>query len=128
MGNEVRHYALPIQRFHTSRLAQSYVTVANQIVYAPIATVGWVWLARLGGTCHATVMQQCSAYISVRSQNPTVAKEARMLPELREQEAPSTAYCKSWPQCCARLFHIHLKFLTAYAPINVMPHLPQIGL
>ena len=38
MGNKLSHHALPIQRFHTSRLAQSHVTVANQIVYAAIAT------------------------------------------------------------------------------------------
>ena len=38
VGNELSHHALPIQRFHASRLAQSYVTVANQIVYAAIAT------------------------------------------------------------------------------------------
>ena len=39
MGANVgSHHALPIQRFHTSRLAQSYVAVANQIVYATIAT------------------------------------------------------------------------------------------
>ena len=38
MGNELSHHALPNQQFHTSRLAQSYVTVANQIVYAAIAT------------------------------------------------------------------------------------------
>ena len=38
VGNELSHYALPIQQFHVSRLAQSYVTVANQIVYAAIAT------------------------------------------------------------------------------------------
>ena len=31
MGNELSHHALLIQRFHTLRLAQSYVTVANQI-------------------------------------------------------------------------------------------------
>ena len=28
----------PIQQFHALRLAQSYVTVANQIVYVAIAT------------------------------------------------------------------------------------------
>ena len=28
----------PIQQFHTSRLAQSYVTIANQIVYMAIVT------------------------------------------------------------------------------------------
>ena len=38
VGNELSHHALLIQRFHTSRLAQSYVTVTNQIVYAAIAT------------------------------------------------------------------------------------------
>ena len=37
VGNKLRHYALPIQRFHTTRLAQSYVIVANQIVYLTIA-------------------------------------------------------------------------------------------
>ena len=38
VGNKLSHHALPIQQFHASRLAQSYVTVANQIVYAVIAT------------------------------------------------------------------------------------------
>ena len=38
MGNELSHHTLPIQRFHVLRLAQSYVTVANQIVYTAIAT------------------------------------------------------------------------------------------
>ena len=37
VGNERSRHTLPIQRFHMSRLAQSYVTVANQIVYAAIA-------------------------------------------------------------------------------------------
>jgi len=38
MGNKIRHYGLPIQRFHTSRLAQRHVIIANQIEYVPIAT------------------------------------------------------------------------------------------
>ena len=38
VGNDLSHHTPPIQQFHTSRLAQSYVTVANQIVYAQIAT------------------------------------------------------------------------------------------
>ena len=38
VGNELSHHAVLIQRFHALRLAQSYVTVANQIVYAAIAT------------------------------------------------------------------------------------------
>ena len=38
VGNELHHHGLLIQRFHTSRLAQSYVTAASQIVYAAIAT------------------------------------------------------------------------------------------
>ena len=37
MGNE-RHDCLPIQRFHLLILAQSHVTVANQIVYTAITT------------------------------------------------------------------------------------------
>ena len=38
VGNKLRHIGLPIQRFHMLRLAQSHVTVANQIVYTTIAT------------------------------------------------------------------------------------------
>ena len=68
MGNELSHTLFRFSGFHASRLAQSYVTGANQIVYAAIAThqtlpspcvilkairagVGWVWLARLMGSC-----------------------------------------------------------------------------
>ena len=36
VGNKLRHDGLPIQWFHLSILAQSHVTVANQIVYAVI--------------------------------------------------------------------------------------------
>ena len=32
------HDGHPMQWFHMSRLAQSHVTVANKIVYVPIAT------------------------------------------------------------------------------------------
>ena len=38
VGNKLRQDGLPIQRFHTLRLAQSHVTVANQILYTAIAT------------------------------------------------------------------------------------------
>ena len=38
VGNELSCHALPIQQFHTSKLAQSYVTIAKQIVYTAIAT------------------------------------------------------------------------------------------
>ena len=38
VGNKFRQDGLPIQWFHTLRLAQSHVTVANQILYTAIAT------------------------------------------------------------------------------------------
>ena len=38
MDTKLCYYRLPIQQFHTSRLAQSHVTVANQIVYSGIAS------------------------------------------------------------------------------------------
>ena len=38
MGNELHHVGLPIQWFHTSRLAQSHVILADQIVYTAIMT------------------------------------------------------------------------------------------
>ena len=38
MGNKLRQDGLPIQRFHTLRLTQSHVTIANQILYTAIAT------------------------------------------------------------------------------------------
>ena len=38
MGNKLRLDGLLIQRFHLSILAQSHVTIVNQIVYAAITT------------------------------------------------------------------------------------------
>jgi len=36
VGNELHHDGLLIQWFHTLEVLQSYVTVANQIVYVAI--------------------------------------------------------------------------------------------